>query len=265
MTNEELIQLQDTQYEILKAMVDVCDRHQIRYSLAYGTILGSVRHGGSIPWDCDIDTFLDAENFEKFEKVASELPDCYELKAVGGKWNGLSRIYKKNTLIFQPSHGREEAFPIHIDVFKLEYARPLSGIQAKVVGALSRYLMVAKLSKYEKGWIYQQFRNQPLKRLVCRSGDLIKLFASEETMEKWVHDLVVSDRKENDYVLIQDLKKRYPASYFHDLVKMKYEDSAFLIPAEYDKLLTLMYGNYMEFPPESERFTSSMQDLVVEF
>ncbi len=84
-------------------------------------------------------------------------------------------------------------------------------------------------------------------------------------MEYWVHNLVVSNHPEKDYVQIQDLKKRYPVSYFTESVNVRYESDEFQIPSKYDDLLTLMYGNYMEYPPESERFTSRMHDLIVEF
>ena len=29
-----------------------------------------------------------------------------------------------------------------------------------------------------------------------------------------------------------------------------------MLPAEYDKVLTRVYGNYMQFPPESERVST---------
>ena len=33
----------------------------------------------------------------------------------------------------------------------------------------------------------------------------------------------------------------------------KYEDSEFSIPVEYDKLLRIFYGDYMQLPPIEER------------
>lgn len=37
--------------EILLDFDKVCRNNGIRYSLAYGTLLGAVRHQGFIPWD----------------------------------------------------------------------------------------------------------------------------------------------------------------------------------------------------------------------
>ena len=48
-------ELRTIQLDILQNLQDFCMKHDIKYTLAYGTLLGAVRHGGYIPWDDDID------------------------------------------------------------------------------------------------------------------------------------------------------------------------------------------------------------------
>ena len=50
----------------MKAFIAFCKEHDIEYMAAYGTILGTIRHKGLIPWDDDIDVFMTRENYEKF-------------------------------------------------------------------------------------------------------------------------------------------------------------------------------------------------------
>ena len=54
-TDKELKELHEVQIEILKDVRDFCDKHKITYFLIAGTLLGSIRHSGFIPWDDDID------------------------------------------------------------------------------------------------------------------------------------------------------------------------------------------------------------------
>ena len=46
-----LRELQLRMLEMLKCVDSICEKHNIRYWLSYGTLLGAVRHGGFIPWE----------------------------------------------------------------------------------------------------------------------------------------------------------------------------------------------------------------------
>ena len=70
-----LRQVQQRLIEMADAVTAILDRRGIRYLMAYGSLLGAVRHQGFIPWDDDIDIAMSVEDEHRFEEVApKELP-----------------------------------------------------------------------------------------------------------------------------------------------------------------------------------------------
>ena len=47
----------------------ICKKYDLRYSLAYGTLIGAIRHKGFIPWDDDIDVVMMRDDFEKLSEI----------------------------------------------------------------------------------------------------------------------------------------------------------------------------------------------------
>ena len=58
--------------DLLCKFDSVCRKYGIKYHVAYGTMLGAVRHKGFIPWDDDLDVWLLRDDFEKLQTVAKE-------------------------------------------------------------------------------------------------------------------------------------------------------------------------------------------------
>lgn len=44
----------------------ICEEQNFRYSLIYGTFIGSVRHHGYIPWDDDVDIMMPRRDYDWF-------------------------------------------------------------------------------------------------------------------------------------------------------------------------------------------------------
>ena len=76
--------LQELQEHLLNLLTDIDKAFQengLTYYLAYGTMLGAVRHGGFIPWDDDIDIAMPRPDYERLIQHAQEyLPSHLEFK-----------------------------------------------------------------------------------------------------------------------------------------------------------------------------------------
>ena len=72
-TPAELRAWQKRLLEILVYFSDFCQKHQLKFYLAYGTLLGAIRHKGFIPWDDDVDVQMPREDFEKLYDFVKEI------------------------------------------------------------------------------------------------------------------------------------------------------------------------------------------------
>ncbi|NNF77489.1 MAG: hypothetical protein HKN05_05620, partial [Rhizobiales bacterium] len=52
----------------------ICAAENISYWLTAGTLIGALRHGGMIPWDCDIDVGMTEADSQAFSHIAHKLP-----------------------------------------------------------------------------------------------------------------------------------------------------------------------------------------------
>ena len=66
--------------KVLAEIDKVCRKHNIQYMADWGSLIGTVRHEGFIPWDDDLDICMKRADFKKFLAVADkELPDDYKV------------------------------------------------------------------------------------------------------------------------------------------------------------------------------------------
>ena len=79
LTSEEFRKMQLLELDMLIEFDRVCRKHNIKYTILAGTMLGAVRHNGFIPWDDDADIGMLREEYEKFKVVSKELNSdiCY--------------------------------------------------------------------------------------------------------------------------------------------------------------------------------------------
>ena len=257
LSKENLRQAQKVMLYIMKKIHEVCVKHNIRYWLDYGTLLGAVRHDGFIPWDDDMDISMLREDYEKFNAIAQQElgeeffwqtketePDfCFEMGKVrlnGTVWQ--ERNWEKSSIVHQG---------LFVDIFPIdpfpESIRKVRNIDRK--SKLYFALLLYKLNKVTSPnlvnklitWILSPFFSR--KRLTNWYSRKVEELSRCKDTSAWVST-----------ICIDTVTHLCNKSVFDELILKKFEDTEFYIPAQYDERLKLNFGNYMQLPPEDKRY-----------
>ncbi len=269
MNKDELVKLQHTQYEILKNVVKICNDNKIEYFVAYGTLLGTVRHHGTIPWDNDIDIMMLRDEYLKFEKCAEQLPDNLNLSLLytnNVNVAGEARVSNINTLQYGLKHDSRKG-NVCIDIFIFDNAKVYSKIIKIFIDMITYFVRLSLLDDFEIEWLFDLHKNNKKNLFIIKLAHFLGRFKSTDKKLALIKKLHVSDSKNSMYFTsCSDLTNAiFNKEWFKESINMKYEDLDVSVPVGYDEVLKAKYGDYMQFPPEEKRFTSILSDFTVEY
>ena len=242
--------------EILIEFANYCENNSLNYSLAYGTLLGAVRHKGYIPWDDDIDVFMPRKDYEVFRETY--ISEKYELKDLRNDKHypvGVAKLCDKKTEYYYLKTAKRN-FGLFIDIFVLDKApvdlkeRQRWLKQTKNLQNWNR-LINTNYSHY----FYHANVKMKIKALLakCMYPFSIQIHTKLEKLYRMYNDC-----DGNIFCSPSDIRKGmktfcYPDYYFQQYEKMEFENHLFNVTAYYKEVLTTIYGDYMKLPPEEER------------
>ena len=255
MMDNKLRQLQLTQLELLKVFDRICRKHDIKYSLYAGSLLGAVRHKGFIPWDDDLDVCMSRGEYDRFISVwAQEETEGYVLQnkdLAPEFFQSFSKIRKEHTafVMYESEMGRFHT-GIFLDIFPIDRI-PNGGLQQKL---FKWHCMVYQLMV--KGFA------PPLSGAAVRLGSNVILALIPPSRREAVRKAMLkkitrwNDRKDLETVGIEtmgSLRKPFAADMLDAFVDLPFEDGEFMCFAGWEDHLRRKFGDYMQLPPEEER------------
>lgn len=241
-----LEELKKIELNILKYIDMVCKKYSIRYFLAYGTLIGAVRHKGFIPWDDDADIVMPRPDYEKFIKVMKKEKGIYRIICLEHCKKDYSypfaKVIDSRTIINEPWRPMKEKLGVFVDVF------PLDGIgntEKETVKNAKILLKIAKLIWYIDT-VKDTFKGRILN--IIGRKNLNRVFKHIAKKNNYYKSKYVGTPSypPNDFEII---KKEY----YLESKNVIFEDYNFPIPKNYDIILKKIYGKYMEYPPMEER------------
>lgn len=258
-SSDEIRLIQKIQLDILKEVDRICKLENINYGIDGGTLLGAVRHNGFIPWDPDIDVIMLREDYEKFfqawmkhnnkEKyfLQEERTDHYY------RW-GFTKIRRNNTRFVRTGQEHLKMRDgVFIDILIMDNV-PDNRFERKIFEIFCnccRFIMwseVGKISEKKFG-----------RRFLYKIANHISINKVFKYLRKVRNHYNAKDTK-----LVRYMTCRYTYNtklrglerkFFTKYQSYTFEDAQFPGVYEYDKYLTVLYGDYMILPDEDKRIS----------
>lgn len=241
----------EIQLELLINFHGICIENNLRYSLAYGTLLGTIRHNGFIPWDDDIDIIMPREDYEKFCEI---YPNDHNVFLQNYKTdnnypfpfaklrNSLTTWIEENVKDIDMNHG------IFIDIFPFDKISK-NRIQREFLVNKAQIIWILCMSNFKTTGIKGIAAKLIRKTLKNRTKTIFLLVEQIKKSNRIIRNYNYSDlsygRAYANYIYSSDI--------FDSFIEMEFEGYKFMCISKYDEMLTMLYGDYMEMPPLEER------------
>lgn len=250
---ERFKEYQSLMLQVLADFHRVCEKNGIQYFLAYGSLLGAIRDNGQIPWDYDIDTWVRFEDKEKlFNALEKDLCEDYYFVCHYYKKSAYHRILR-----IAPKGYSSEV--LHVDVFWLSGASNHSNVNKKQLKTLAK---IRKISFYKYcDCKYMNVSSYRLLRIYTKTKILFSNLIPDSILD-YIYNKYVS-LPSNKSKMINDGDTLYVNSeWFRDSKQITTANGMyFYVPIEYKKILSLLYGNYMDYMPIENRMNEFLNSL----
>lgn len=250
--NSLLKKIQYTEIKILDEVVRICDKYNLTYFFVEGTLLGAIRHHGFIPWDDDIDIGMPRNDYKTFiELCPTELNPRYILQWQNNEklyWLPFVKVRMRYTVYDEGSAPKgliENGF--FLDIFPLDQIKGHESVNEKIKGHI-----LLKLSHvaHTLSFSWNSKRKKAI-QFIC------KIFHITQRRLLNLYD-TISHKQKGHYIVNRGSyygyqKQTVPIEWYFPPRKEYFEGKLYNVPNCAEKVLTQIYGDYLQLPPEADR------------
>ena len=246
---DDIQELRSIQIGIMDSIHAFCTKHDIKYSLGGGTLIGAFRHHGYIPWDDDIDIYLMRRDYERFLREYHDTSGRYRLlcpATTDHYFYTFSKVIDTHTIMYEDETDGFE-IGVYVDVFPIDYVPDDMKARRRVFWwkHLLYKIRRCKMSKtvcLHSALAFYCYRYLPV--TVGFIDLLLKHYVHRRRPSGFICEMCETGRP---------LKGCYSAQAFEDTFDVAFENRTYKAMKGYDEYLTNTYGNYMALPPEDQR------------
>ena len=245
-------EIKEVELGVMDYIHNLCQKENINYSLAYGTLLGAVRHKGYIPWDDDVDISLKRDEYDKlYQAVLRDNDPIYKVAS----WENdacypypFYRVYDARTVYENNYIENDIDLGICVDVFPFDYYADVNKEMVK----LDTY---RRLSVYTLYGIHS--KNAGLKNIIRYLLVLVFRLTRVKTWNKKMNllSMQANDNDSIDYLMENKrTSTKFEKTLLDKVMDSPFEDRTYKIPEASHQILSAIYGDdFMEIPPVEKR------------
>ncbi len=260
---------------MLKEFDRICTSHGIKYYVAFGTLIGTLRHQGFIPWDDDIDVSMSRGEFNRLKAVLPEElnPEKYrfvDYDEIGGNafLDCLPRIYdiqnRFPTKVFKKVRSKASKDldgRLFLDIFVMDDAdeNPVKHKRQIFLLKLIYNLMMGHRDTTDYSEYAERFSRWQIfaMKLIHHIGAVIPLAFLSSCFDR-ISQRANGNQNSSDYLMtsraITDISRRFPKRCFGEPKRATFADFDVMIPEDSFGLCNAIgYGDIMQYPPCSIR------------
>lgn len=266
LSQEDLSLIKKLELEIAIEIKRICEKHDIHYSIAFGTLLGAVRHGGFIPWDDDIDIAMLRFEYDKFlfwaEKDMDAKFEIVNYESDSNMGEPFTKIMLKNTTVLEKfaknSNGKCGVF---VDVFSYDNAP--KGIIARNLHRFLNYSLRKRIllaSNYS-------FNKMGMKRVIYFLLRSISFGKKQKLVNQYRKNQNRYNHINSEYIVALGgnygyIKDTIPKEWFTSYQKIIFENVEFSAIEKTDEFLKHYYGDYKQLPPIEKRINKHTIEVL---
>lgn len=254
-------EVQQVALGVLSNIHQICEKQGLRYMLAYGTLIGSIRHKGFIPWDDDIDILMPRPDFDKLVNYYNT-HDTGPFKLMNidnseGYPYFNTRICDSRTYI-DVANESPYGMGVFVDVCAMDGLGNNKKNAIKIMSKskkLCSLMFLATRKKFHKG-----LTKGIIKLILKVPAFFLAHFLGRDYFVRQMNNLLINcDYDNSEYVgclvwsTYKPEKEVLRKEWIEATVKTDFENKSFFISSYYDDILTQLYGDYMKLPPKKER------------
>lgn len=256
-----LLTPEECKSRILDIMVEIdriCNENDISYYMAYGTLLGAVRHKGFIPWDDDIDILMMRDDYKKLIEILKSEHTPSWLGVIDGNTPGYYYTFAKavdNRTVAKHDDTHIET-GLWVDIFPWDAIPENECKRQRYLKSChnQRNLILAMSSNFDRMTFSLKTVGKFALSIIASTIGRKRIYKYSDTFNQKFKDTKYISCLTTPYTGKESFLKE-------DMIqttRLEFEGKMFSAPKNWKQFLTQIYGEYMKLPPVEKRRTHNI-------